>query len=61
MSKDETLIGLDAILKQLGPFGKYNVVNYILLLYPCFLAGMYGSVFVFEASDIDYRYVMIYT
>ncbi|XP_075979428.1 organic cation transporter protein-like [Anticarsia gemmatalis] len=55
MSKDNTAIGLDAILKELGPFGTYNIVNYALLLFPCFLAGMYGSVFVFEAADIDYR------
>lgn len=55
MSKETTLVGLDAILKELGPFGKYNVINYALFLFPCFLAGMYGSVFVFEAADIDYR------
>ncbi|KAJ0175267.1 hypothetical protein K1T71_009408 [Dendrolimus kikuchii] len=55
MSKEDSLVGLDVILKQLGPFGKYNVVNYVLLLFPCFLAGMYGQVFVFEASDINYR------
>ncbi|XP_068622574.1 organic cation transporter protein-like [Battus philenor] len=48
-------IDLDAILEQLGPFGKYNIVNYALLLFPIFLAGMYGSVFVFEAPDINYR------
>ncbi|XP_028027458.1 organic cation transporter protein-like [Bombyx mandarina] len=47
--------GLDTVLKQLGPFGRYNVINYMLFLYPCFLAGMYGSVYVFEASDINYR------
>ncbi|KAG6446075.1 hypothetical protein O3G_MSEX004238 [Manduca sexta] len=55
MSKETPLVGLDAILKQLGPFGRYNVLNYMMLLFPCFLAGMYGSVFVFEASDINYR------
>lgn len=55
MSKDTSLVGLDAVLKQLGPFGKYNIINYALYLFPCFLAGMYGSVFVFEATDINYR------
>ena len=48
-------IGLDAILAQLGPFGKYNIVNYAFLLFPIYLAGMYGSVYVFEAPDINYR------
>lgn len=56
MSRD-TSVGLDKILEQLGPFGRYNIVNYALLLFPIYLAGMYGSVFVFEASDINYRYV----
>ncbi|XP_050669873.1 organic cation transporter protein-like isoform X1 [Leptidea sinapis] len=48
-------IGLDGILEEIGPFGKYNVINYALLLFPIYLAGMFGSVFVFEASDIYYR------
>ncbi|CAK1581248.1 unnamed protein product [Parnassius mnemosyne] len=51
----ESAIDLDAILAQLGPFGKYNIVNYALLLFPIYLAGMFGSVFVFEAPDISYR------
>lgn len=55
MSKVESIVDLDAIIQQLGPFGKYNVINYILLLFPCFLAGMYGQVFVFEATNINYR------
>ncbi|CAH2232581.1 organic cation transporter protein-like [Pararge aegeria] len=52
MSQD---VGLDAALRELGYFGKYNIVNYALLLFPVYLAGMYGSAFVFEASDIHYR------
>nr|XP_021201096.2 organic cation transporter protein [Helicoverpa armigera] len=55
MSKETSLVGLDAILKELGSFGKYNIINYAFFLFPCFLAGMYGSVYVFEASDINYR------
>lgn len=55
MAKDNASVGLDSILHQLGAFGKYNIVNYALLLFPIYLAGMYGSVFVFEAPDIDYR------
>ncbi|XP_041980413.1 organic cation transporter protein-like isoform X3 [Aricia agestis] len=50
-----TDINLDDILQKLGPFGRYNIVNYALLLFPIYLAGMYGSVFVFEAPDISYR------
>lgn len=57
MAKD---IGLDSILQELGAFGKYNIVNYAILLFPVFLAGMYGSIYIFEAPDIDYRYVIFY-
>lgn len=57
MAKETPIVGLDVILQQLGAFGKYNIVNYALLLFPVFLAGMYGQVFVFEAPDVDYRLV----
>ncbi|CAG4934737.1 unnamed protein product [Colias eurytheme] len=46
---------LDQIWKCLGPFGKFTVLNYCLLLFPCFLSGMYTSSFNFEAMDINYR------
>ncbi|CAK1542335.1 unnamed protein product [Leptosia nina] len=46
---------LDDVWRQLGTFGKYTVLNYVYLLFPCYLAGIYGSVFNFEAMDINYR------
>ncbi|XP_052758448.1 organic cation transporter protein-like [Galleria mellonella] len=55
MVKQYSVIGLDAILTELGSFGRYNLVNYAFLLFPVFLAGIYGSVYVFEAPDISYR------
>ncbi|KAM3961651.1 organic cation transporter protein [Aphomia sociella] len=55
MSKQFSVIGLDAILADLGAFGKYNIVNYAFLLFPVYLAGMYGSVYIFEAPDLNYR------
>lgn len=51
----QNVIELDSILAQLGPLGRYNIVNYAFLLFPVYLAGMYGSVYVFEAPNIDYR------
>ncbi|CAG9130231.1 unnamed protein product [Plutella xylostella] len=55
MPQDNLSVSLDTILLHLGPFGKFNIVNYALLLFPIYLAGMYGSVFVFEAPDLSYR------
>lgn len=48
---------VDDVWAQLGSFGRYTVINYALLLVPCYLYGMYGSVYNFEAMDINYRYV----
>ncbi|CAK1542336.1 unnamed protein product [Leptosia nina] len=46
---------LDQVWAHLGTFGKYTVINYAFLLVPCYLYGMYGSVYNFEAMDINYR------
>ncbi|XP_063830241.1 organic cation transporter protein-like [Ostrinia nubilalis] len=55
MAKPNSGLELDAILAQLGPFGRYNLVNYAFLLFPVYLAGIFGSIYVFEAPDINYR------
>ncbi|XP_026749956.2 organic cation transporter protein-like [Galleria mellonella] len=55
MPKQRSVVSLDLILEELGDFGKYNILNYAFLLFPVFLAGMYGFVYVFEAPDISYR------
>ncbi|XP_047506628.1 organic cation transporter protein-like [Pieris napi] len=48
-------ITVDDILLDLGPFGKFHLLNYILILFPVLLAGMYSSVYNFEAMDLKYR------
>jgi hypothetical protein len=55
MSKQKPVVELDAILAQLGAFGRYNIINYAFLLFPVYLAGIFGSIYVFEAPDISYR------
>ncbi|XP_022126190.2 solute carrier family 22 member 5 [Pieris rapae] len=46
---------VDEVWAQLGSFGRYTRIHYALLLVPCYLYGMYGSVYNFEAMDINYR------
>lgn len=53
--KKENEVTVDDILQELGPFKTFNVYNYLLILIPVFLAGMYSSVFNFEVLDLDYR------
>lgn len=48
-------VTVDDILTILGPFGKFNVYNYLLILFPVFCAGMYSSVYNFEVMDLKYR------
>lgn len=51
----ESEVTVDDILKILGPFGRFNVLNYFMILFPVLLAGMYSSVYNFEAMDLRYR------
>ncbi|XP_063627410.1 organic cation transporter protein-like [Cydia splendana] len=53
--KKQNEVTVDDILHELGPFKKFNIWNYFLILIPVFLAGMYSSVFNFEVLDLDYR------
>ncbi|XP_049871408.1 organic cation transporter protein-like [Pectinophora gossypiella] len=53
--KQHSEVTVDDILQVLGPFGRFNVFNFILILFPVFLAGMYSSVYNFEAMDLSYR------
>ncbi|KAJ0175270.1 hypothetical protein K1T71_009411 [Dendrolimus kikuchii] len=48
-------VTVDDILNILKPFGKFNVLNFGLILFPIFLAGMYSSVYNFEVMDLKYR------
>lgn len=48
-------VTVDDILTILGPFGRFNVYSYILILFPVLLAGMYSSVYNFEVMDLKYR------
>lgn len=48
-------VTVDDILTILGPFGRFNIYSYILILFPVLLAGMYSSVYNFEVMDLKYR------
>ncbi|XP_013183648.1 organic cation transporter protein isoform X2 [Amyelois transitella] len=48
-------VTIDDILKVLGPFGRFNIYNFVLLLIPVYFAGLYSSVYNFETLDLKYR------
>ena len=53
--KSKNEVTVDDILQILGPFGRFNVFNNLLILFPVLLAGMYSSVYNFESMDLKYR------
>lgn len=46
---------LDALIREIGPFGKYQLTNYLLLCLPIALTTMYTLTYVFTAGDLTYR------
>lgn len=53
----ESEIDLDVILQELGDFGKFQKLNFILLLLPIVLSSVYTLSYIFTASQLEYRYV----
>lgn len=47
---------LEFILKDIGgTFGKFQMLNYILLAVPIFLSDVFVMDYVFSTLDLDYR------
>lgn len=50
-------VNLESILDSLGPYGRYNLLNYVLLLFPVLLSSFFECGFIFEAQEQMYRWV----
>ncbi|XP_077294523.1 organic cation transporter protein-like [Arctopsyche grandis] len=48
-------INLDAILMQLGQFGKFQLFNYMLIIVPVIFAACNNGNYIFSAGDLEYR------
>lgn len=46
---------LDAVLEEINTFGKYQLINFILLCLPVFTSAIYGMAFIFSAGNPTYR------
>lgn len=51
----EGSVDLDAILLQLGQFGRYQVQTYCFILLPIMFSAVYNSQFIFAASATEHR------
>lgn len=55
-----TSFELDAILQELGQFGKFQVKNYILIAIPIALTACFSLNYIFTAGQLDYRFVCLF-
>ncbi|XP_066992268.1 solute carrier family 22 member 4 [Anabrus simplex] len=46
---------LDKILEELGQFGRFQIVSYVLISIPMIFVVISGTSFVFTSGDLDYR------
>lgn len=46
---------LDLLIREIGPFGKYQLMNYVLLCIPILWTTMYSLAYVFTTGDMSYR------
>uniref|UniRef100_A0A1L8DEQ3 Putative synaptic vesicle transporter sv2 major facilitator superfamily n=1 Tax=Nyssomyia neivai TaxID=330878 RepID=A0A1L8DEQ3_9DIPT len=53
--EDGKKFNLDLLIQQIGPFGKFQLLNYLLICLPIAMTAMYTLTFVFTAGDLDYR------
>ncbi|XP_046399311.1 organic cation transporter protein-like isoform X2 [Ischnura elegans] len=45
----------DGVLDELGHFGRYQLINYLLLFFPLFLSSAVSLTYAFAAGEPDYR------
>ncbi|XP_068617222.1 organic cation transporter protein-like [Battus philenor] len=47
--------GLDAVLSELGHFGRYQLMIFSLILIPILFSAVYNSQYIFAVADVNYR------
>lgn len=56
--KKESVGNLDSVLVEIGEFGKYQFLNYVLLVVPVLFAALNNGNYIFSAADLEYRFVL---
>lgn len=51
----DTDSNMDALLTEVGPFGRYQLITQLLICIPSILAGSYSVNYMISASSLDYR------
>lgn len=53
---DENDDGLDYVIQEIGEFGRFQIINYILIFIPIALSTTWLLSFIFTAATLEYRY-----
>lgn len=46
---------LDQLIREVGPFGRYQLTNYLLICVPIMITTMYTLTYIFTGGDLVYR------
>ncbi|KAJ6645297.1 hypothetical protein Bhyg_00501 [Pseudolycoriella hygida] len=55
LDKDSNELDLEAILSDLGQFGKFQIIIYSLTILPILLISCLGLSYIFTAGQLEYR------
>lgn len=53
--KDESTVDVDVIFTEIGEFGKFQIVYFILICLPIALSIAFMYNFIFTSAGMDYR------
>lgn len=53
--KDDNTVDMDVILTEIGEFGKFQIINFILICLPIALSIAFMYNFIFTSAGMDYR------
>jgi len=54
-AKDSEDVTLDAILKHLGQFGRFQLIIFVLICLPMMFHAMFSVTYVFTAATVTHR------
>lgn len=48
-------LDLDSVLRELGQFGKFQLINYLFICLPILFSAIFTLSYVFTAGQVEYR------
>lgn len=48
-------VDIERVISEIGPFGLFQIINYILIAIPLTMQGCYDIAYIFTADNLNYR------